>query len=190
MDSKQIKRLVECALFIAVATVLSLFEFKGPWALGGGITVCSMLPLVIIAHRHGIKWGVGSALIYSLIQLLLGLNNVSYAPDFITAVGIIMLDYVVAFTVIGFSACFNGVIKNRQLSIVVGIVVTFTLRFVCHFFSGLFIWEALYPNDAGWGPFVWSLAYNGSYMLPEIIITSVVAWLSYLPLKKYWHGEN
>jgi thiamine transporter len=148
-----------------------------------------MLPLVIIAHRHGLKWGIGSALIYSLIQMLLGLSNVTYAPNFLTAVGIILLDYVIAFTVIGFSACFNKVIKNRQLSIVVGIVFTFTLRLVCHFLSGVLIWEALYPNEAGWGPVVWSVAYNGSYMLPEIIITSVVAWLSYLPLKKYWNGE-
>ena len=43
MDSKTIRRLVECAILVAVGTVLSLFEFKGAWALGGGITFCSML---------------------------------------------------------------------------------------------------------------------------------------------------
>lgn len=59
MDSKNIRRLVECAILVAVGTVLSLFEFKGAWALGGGITFCSMLPLVMIAHRHGTKWGRG-----------------------------------------------------------------------------------------------------------------------------------
>ena len=72
MDSKNIRRLVECAILVAVGTVLSLFEFKGAWALGGGITFCSMLPLVMIAHRHGTKWGVGSALLYSLIQTAAG----------------------------------------------------------------------------------------------------------------------
>ena len=51
-----LRRLVECAVLIAIGTVLSLFEFSGPWALGGGITVCSMLPLVLICHRHGTKW--------------------------------------------------------------------------------------------------------------------------------------
>ena len=45
----------------------------------------------MIAHRHGTKWGVGSALLYSLIQLLLGMGNGQYAPDALTAVGIIAL---------------------------------------------------------------------------------------------------
>ncbi len=190
MDSKTIRRLVECAILVAVGTVLSLFEFKGAWALGGGITFCSMLPLVMIAHRHGTKWGVGSALLYSLIQLMLGLSNVQYAPDALTAVGIILLDYVVAYTVIGFAACFNGVIKNRCVSIVVGIVFTFALRLLCHFLSGVLIWEVLWPNSVGWAPAVWSIAYNGSYMVPEMVITSIVAALSYKPLKRYWLGED
>lgn len=190
MDSKALKRLVECALLIAIGTVLSLFDFKGPWALGGGITVCSMLPLVMIAHRHGTRWGVLSALIYSVIQMLLGLSNVQYAPDALTAAGIILLDYILAFTVIGFSACFNSVIKDRRWSIVTGIAVTFFVRFVCHFFSGVLIWEAMWPNELGWASAVWSLAYNGSFMLPETIITSVVAFASFAPLKKYWLGED
>lgn len=186
MDSKTIQRLVECALLIAVGTVLSLFEFKGVWALGGGITFCSMLPLVMIAQRHGTRWGVGCALVFSLIQLVLGLNNVQYAPDALTAIGIILLDYVLAFSVIGLSACFNRFFKDRRVAIVVGIVVTFFARFVCHFLSGVLIWEAIWPNSEGWSSIVWSLAYNGSYMLPEMLITAIVAVLSYVPLKKYW----
>ncbi len=190
MKQLKVRQLVECAILVAIGTVLSLFTFQGPWALGGGITVCSMLPLVMIAHRHGTGWGIASALVYSLLQLLLGLSNVGYAPDALTAVGIILLDYVIAFTIIGFAACFNKVVANRQLSIVLGIVVTFLGRFVCHFLSGVLIWEALWPNELGWAAPVWSVAYNGSYMLPEIIITALVAWLSYAPLKKYWHGED
>ncbi|MDD3336614.1 MAG: energy-coupled thiamine transporter ThiT [Eubacteriales bacterium] len=189
MDSKTIHRLAECALLIAVGTVLSLFEFKGIWALGGGITFCAMLPLVMIAQRHGTKWGVGCALVYSLIQLVLGLSNVQYAPDALTAIGIILLDYVLAFSVIGFSACFNKFFKDRRWGVVVGIVVTFSLRLLCHFLSGLIIWEVLWPNGEGWAPAVWSIAYNASYMVPEMIITSVVAFVSFAPLKKYWMGD-
>ena len=44
--SIRLRRLVESAMMLAIATVLSMFPFQGPWALGGGITVCSMLPLV------------------------------------------------------------------------------------------------------------------------------------------------
>ena len=96
-----LRRLVECAVLIAIGTVLSLFEFSGPWALGGGITVCSMLPLVLICHRHGTKWGICSALVYGVLQMFLGMKNVMYGRNFWEVLAIILLDYVVAFGVIG-----------------------------------------------------------------------------------------
>ncbi len=185
-----LRQIAESSILIAIGTVLSLFTFQGPWALGGGITVCSMLPLVMIAQRHGTKWGVLSSLVFSVLQLLLGMNNVQYAPTALSVAGIIVFDYVLAFTVIGFSACFNSVIKDRRKAIVLGIIVTFLGRFLCHFISGVIIWEALFPNELGWAPAVWSLAYNGSFMLPEILITCVVAYMTYKPLKRYWLDED
>ncbi len=188
--NSSIKRIAESAMLIAIATVLSLLTFQGPWALGGGITVCSMLPLVMLAQRYGTKWGILSALVFSMLQLVLGMNNVQYAPTALSAVGIVVFDYILAFTVLGFSAGFNGLVKDRRWSIVLGIVVTLLGRFVCHFVSGLIIWEALFPNELGWAPAVWSLAYNGSFMLPEILITALVAYLTYKPLERYWLGGD
>lgn len=186
----KLRRLTESAILLAIATVLSLFQFTGPWVLGGSLTVCSMLPIVMIAHRYGTRWGVLSAFTFSMLQLLLGLKNVQYAPDAMTAAAIIVLDYVLAFSVLGFAASFNPLIRNRRVAIVVGIAVTFFGRFLCHFISGVLIWEVLWPNALGWAPMVWSLAYNGSYMLPEAIITGVVAFLLYHPLQKFWLGED
>lgn len=184
------RKLTDSAILIAIGTALSLISFKGPWALGGGITICSMLPLVMIAQRYGTKWGILSSLVYSLLQLVLGLNQVQYAPTALSAAAIVALDYIIAFSVIGFSACFNKVVKDRKRSIVIGIIFTFMLRFLCHFVSGLVVWEVIFPNELGWAPAVWSLAYNASYMIPEIIITSLVALLLYNPLKRYWLGED
>lgn len=184
------KKIAESAMLIAIGTVLSLITFKGPWALGGGITVCSMLPLVMLSHRYGTKWGVMCSLVFSLLQIVLGLDNVSYAPTAFSAVIIILFDYILAFGAIGLSSCFNKVIENRKTSILVGIVFTFTLRFICHFISGVAVWEVIMPNELGWAPAVWSLAYNGSYMLPEIILTSLVALLLYKPLERYWLGMD
>lgn len=184
------RKLTDSAILIAIGTVLSLISFKGPWALGGGITICSMLPLVMIAQRYGTKWGILSALVYSLLQLVLGLNQVQYAPTALSAAAIVVFDYIIAFSVIGLSACFNKVVKDRKRSIVIGIIFTFMLRFLCHFVSGLVVWEVIFPNELGWAPAVWSLAYNASYMIPEIIITSLVALLLYNPLKRYWLGED
>ena len=118
------------------------------------------------------------------------MSNVQYATNFIMAVGIVLLDYTIAFTVIGLSACFNGVIKNRLVSIVVGIVFTFALRFVCHFLSGWIIWGVITPNEMGLVAPLYSLIYNGGYMLPETIITALVAVLTYKPLKRYWLAED
>ena len=70
--------MTECAIMIALATILSLIKvFEMPW--GGSITAASMLPLVIIGYRHGIKWGVLSSVIYSLIQMILGGGTISAA---------------------------------------------------------------------------------------------------------------
>ena len=112
---KSTRRLVESAVMIAIGTVLSMFPFSAPWAFGGGVTICSMLPLVIIAHRYGTKWGLFTAFVYSVLQLILGVSNVQFAAGygFVLAVGVLLLDYILAFTVIGLSACFNGVIKNH-----------------------------------------------------------------------------
>ncbi len=184
-------RLAESAILIAIGTVLSLFPLPiSIWAYGGGITFCSTLPLVILSHRYGCKWGFFCGLVYSILQLILGISNVQYATSFIMAVGIIFLDYIIAFSVIGLSAMFNKVIKNRAVSLIVGMVVTFFLRFVCHFFSGWWIWDALWPNELGMTSVVYSIFYNGSYMLPELVISAVVAGILYAPLKKYFHGEE
>ncbi len=189
---KSTRRLVESAVMIAIGTVLSMFPFSAPWAFGGGVTICSMLPLVIIAHRYGTKWGLFTAFVYSVLQLILGVSNVQFAAGygFVLAVGVLLLDYILAFTVIGLSACFNGVIKNHLVSIVVGIVFTFALRFVCHFLSGWIIWGVITPNEMGLVAPLYSLIYNGGYMLPETIITALVAVLTNKPLKRYWLAED
>lgn len=184
-----VRRLVESAILIAIGTVLS--ELKIDMPLGGGLTVCSMLPLVLLAHRWGTGWGLFSAFVYSLLQLLLGLNNVQYASSALMAVGIVLLDYVVPYTLIGLSAIFDRVMKSRRTSLVAGIVFTFVLRFLCHFITGWWIWDALWPNEFGWASPLYSLLYNGAYMLPELIITAVVAVLLVnTPLKKYIQGED
>ncbi len=185
-----LRRITETAIMLAVATVLSLLQFAGPWALGGSITVCSMLPIILIAHRYGTKWGLLTALTYSLLQLLLGLNNIQYAPNAITAVGIILLDYVLAYGVLGFAAAFDSVFKSKKTSFVVGVVVTMMLRFFFHFLSGIIIWEALWPNELGWASWIWSISYNGSYMIPEILITLVVGILLYKPLESYFQRST
>ena len=188
--SVTLRRITETAIMLAVATVLSILQFTGPWALGGSITVCSMLPIIIIAHRYGTKWGLVTALTYSLLQLLLGIRNVQYAPTPISAIAIILLDYVLAFGVIGFAAVFDPLMKDKRAAAIVGIIVVLFGRLLFHIISGVVIWDAIYPNELGWNLWIWSIAYNGSYMVPEMLITSIVALAIYKPTEKFWHSPT
>lgn len=183
-----VRQLVESALMIAVATVLSLIKIDLPF--GGGVTIVSMLPLILISHRYGWKWGVLTAFVYSIAQLLLGLDNVAYAENFLMGVGIVMLDYVVAYTVIGLS----GVFGKQFWSVLVGVAVTFTLRFLCHLVTGAWIWGVWMPEQfmgmPMTNPWFYSFLYNGWYMLFELVCTEIVVSIIYWPLKRYFTGSD
>ena len=165
--------LCESAVMLALATALSMVVFFQLPA-GGSITVFSMLPILIIAYRYGLKWGFAVGATYGLIQMLLGLNNLSYATNALAAVCIILFDYIVAFGVLGFGGAFRK-LKNQPVGFVLGTVIACVLRFVCHFLTGITVW-ADYSTGA-WSVVAFSFTYNGSYMLPETLITAFVGFL-------------
>lgn len=173
---RSVSVLTECAIMIAAATVLSFFKPIQVWTLGGGATICSMLPLVIISRRHGIRTGLFTSFTHSVLQMLFGLNNVQYATNFMMAVGIVFLDYILAYTVIGLSGIFSfGEKHTSEVHLIAGISLSFGLRLLCHFLSGWIIWEALWPNDLSWAAPLWSIVYNASYMIPELLLTCIAA---------------
>ena len=182
------RQLVESALMVAVATVLSLLKIDLPF--GGGVTLASMLPIILISHRYGFKWGLFTAFVYSVLQLILGVDNVGYATSAFMAAGVVVLDYILAYTVLGLSGLFG----NSRKGVAVGIAVTFFLRFVCHFITGVWIWGAWMPEEFMGlpmsSPYIYSLLYNGWYMLAELIVTEIIAMLLYKPLEKYFTAEN
>ena len=100
------RQLVESALMVAVATVLSLLKIDLPF--GGGVTLASMLPIILISHRYGFKWGLFTAFVYSVLQLILGVDNVGYATSAFMAAGVVVLDYILAYTVLGLSGLFGS----------------------------------------------------------------------------------
>ena len=192
MKHNTTRKLAESAVFIALATILSMLKIDLPF--GGGITIVSMLPIVLISHRWGWKWGLPTAFVYSLIQLLLGLDNVGYATSFVMAAGVVMLDYVIAYTVLGFSGLFDRLMGKTRWSIAAGIAATFTLRFVCHLITGAWIWGEWMPesfmNMTMTNPWIYSFLYNGWYMLAELVVTEIVAMSIYGPLGRYIRGED
>ena len=157
---------------IALATVLSVFPlFEMPY--GGSITLASFVPIVVIAYRHGIKYGLGTATVAAVIQMLLGLKNFSYFTTWQSIVALAIFDYVIAFAIFGLAGIFRKPLKNQTLAVVAGAFFASVVRYICHVISGATIWAGLsIPTEAA---LVYSLSYNATYMIPETIILVLTA---------------
>ena len=170
MQNKKTLALVESAVMIALATVLSILKIA-ELPYGGSITLASMLPIAIIAYRRGTGWGISAALVFSVIQQLLGLKNLTYVTTWQSILAVIMLDYIVAFTVIGLAGIFRKAIKNQAVALTLGCVLVSVLRYACHVISGATVWAGLsIPTQAALS---YSFVYNATYMIPECIILAI-----------------
>lgn len=173
--NSQLLQLVECAIMLALSFVLSLFEvYKMP--MGGGITILSMLPVMLISVKYGLKAGLTTSFLFSLTQLAQGYlsgNVFAWGETFGIDVVIILFDYIVPFTVLGLCGIAKKAGKRKIAPVVVAIFACIALRFVCHFITGWTVWGQWAPE--GMAAPVYSLIYNGQYMLPEGIITSIGA---------------
>jgi len=200
------KRLTESAMLLAVAIVLELFSkmFIPEMPFGGQVTLVSMLPVVLISYRHGVKWGLVSGLGYALIEMVIGAKTVAAAfqPGYfgdgamiLNALIMCVLDYLVAFTVLGLGGVLRNKISSPGLALSTGSVVALSLRYVSHIASGYILFsgwaEWFFTQDGfpAWGAglvaslspdalgLTYSVVYNGMYMVPEIILTAIVAIL-------------
>ncbi len=196
MKTQKTLKLVETGVLMGIAVALSLFKpFQLPF--GGGITIVSMLPIVLISYRHGVKWGFFSAFIYSLLQMVTSFSEVKafFVPEdyaLWAGIGIILLDYVAAYSMLGFGGVFRNRLKPAA-ALCVGSILALTLRYLMHVLSGTIffgawaewfftqdgiaaIGEPILANCSGWGlALLYSLIYNATFMLPEILLTAVSA---------------
>ncbi len=202
------KKMVNCAMMLGIGAVLSLLK---PFALpfGGGITLASMMPICLIAYIYGTKTGLLSAFVYSIIQMLLDPQTVmgAFLPgegQMLLSKALLMcfLDYILAFGVLGLGGIFKGRIKNDYAAVSMGALLATFLRYCCHIVSGYILWgsyaqwffsqegfykigQGILSAFTGQGlALVYSLFYNGLYMIPEIAITTVMTPLVYKALKQ------
>ena len=167
-----LRKLVECAILMAMAVILNFLKINSFWALGGSITIVSMLPILLAGYRHGIKWGVMTGVGYAVLQILLDIAQISsWGLTPIIFIGTIALDYLLAYGGLSFAGLFRGKKNGLWLSS----LVCLTWRYAMHFLSGIILFAEY--DQVGFTPATWSLAYNGSYMIPEIILTTAVAFL-------------
>lgn len=169
--------LCQCGIFIALATILSFLPvYEMPF--GGSVTLASMLPILLIGVKFGYKWGMGASTVYMFIQLLQALikgNVFIYCVGAGAVLICVLFDYVVPFCILGLSAFAKPKEKLNVVKVCITFSVLIIIRFLCHFITGIVIWGQWAPE--GMGKFIYSLIYNGQYMLPELIITVAIAAL-------------
>ena len=176
--------LVECALMIALGTVLANIKIY-ELANGGSVTLFSMVPFILVSFRHGAKWGLFTGFVNSLLQMLLGFYAPP-APGLLPLFGMIMLDYVLAFSLLWLACVFAKPFKNRLVGVAVGSAVVCLIRFLCSFLSGVLIWGNLSDGLPAW---TYSLGYNASYMLPETVLTVVAVVLLHKAAPKLFQQQ-
>ena len=156
---------------IAIAMILSYIKVA-ELSFGGSITALSMLPLIIVGYKYGIKWGLTTGVAYGLLQLIFQANYlVGLSP--LTVMIAVLFDYILAFGSLGLA----GIMKNSKNGFAVGAAVAVFGRFLCHFVVGFAVWAAFADQVAidGVNPMVYSFFYNIAYMGPEFVTTTIAA---------------
>lgn len=171
VKNENVFKITASAVLLALGCVLSVFKIPMPF--GGSVTAASMVPVCLIPIMFGTSWGAYSCFVYGLLQLFLGLKNFSYATWWGAVIGIVLFDYLLAFGGLCLCGVFKNLFKNKSLGCVVGTAAGCFFRFICHFISGVTVWRELTGLDAVW----YSLGYNATYMLPELIITTFCVFL-------------
>lgn len=200
------RRLTESAMLMALGVVLELVgrTVIPPMPFGGQLTLVSMLPIVLISYRHGVRWGLTAGFAYALVQMALGMDTVTAAfqPGYFgdgaligKAITMCLLDYLLAYTLLGLGGIFRDRIKKPGLSLMCGSLVALGGRYLAHILSGYILFsgwaEWFFTQDGfpAWGAslvsslspqilgLVYSIVYNGLFMVPEILLTAIASLL-------------
>lgn len=168
--------LVEGAVMVALSAGLSFIKIIDfPW--GGSVTLLSMLPVIFFSIKRGVKAGFTASFVYALFQLFQG------ALDGVFGWGLtplmlcicILCDYIGAFAILGIAGLFR---KKGLVGCISGTALAIVGRFLFHFAGGIVVWGTI---GKIWDTFstdnkvIYSLVYNGAYMLPELVLTIIGA---------------
>ncbi len=175
MKKSNIRKLTVSAILIALAAVLSLIKiWQNPW--GGSVTLLSMVPVVLIAVIFGTRWGLFCSFVYAIIQIGIDIAGMmGWGMDARMWIGAIVFDYLVAYTAVGLSGILR---KKGAIGICLGTGLALVIRFISHFISGYIFFDIWMPETFS-HPALYSVVYNGTYMLPELITTVLAILILY-----------
>jgi len=186
--------LCESAVLIAIATILSELKLI-TIPFGGGITICAMVPIILLSYRWGVKWGLFSAFVFGVIQLLIGIAKHNFGFELWMVILDMLLEYVLAYTLLGLGGIFRSRFKSPAAGLVLGGLAAIFARYFIHFIAGATIWgsyaEWFFTEDAGVSignavmssfqgfglAMVYSGIVNGSLMLGEMTVSAIALFV-------------
>ncbi|MDO4595250.1 MAG: energy-coupled thiamine transporter ThiT [Tissierellia bacterium] len=174
MKNKMTQMIVEGGIVIALAKILSLITlFKMP--LGGSVTLCSRLPLIIFAIRWGAKSAFPICAIYGLVDMLIG----GYIIHPMQAI----LDYILSYG----AMCLSG-LNNQKKDLkdhIAFIILAYIVSGLFNIISGyIFFKDMTTALEAGFKNFItYDIIYNYSFLLADMLILLIIFAISYKRLK-------
>jgi len=181
--NNKIQVMVETAIMIALAFIIEIVFTSIPGMPQGGRISLSMLPIIVLSWRRGIVPGVIAGVLFSGLNMLLdGFSPAAWGITYKAFLASMFLDYLLAFGLVGMAGLGKKLFGDTLIGFGFGIFIAATSRFVMHVLSGAIIFSE-YAGDQN--PWLYSIIYNGTYMLPTFILLLVVGIGVYLPLKSF-----
>lgn len=157
------KALVFSAMAMALGVVTSMIKLVD-MPMGGSVTLCSMLFICLIGYMFGLRTGLLTAIAYGVLQLVI--------DPYIISIPQMLTDYIFAFGALGLS----GIFHDKKLGLIKGYLLGVLGRYFFTFLSGMIFFGSNASSYHMSAP-VYSLLYNGAYLVPEALITVVILFL-------------
>ncbi|HEM5997395.1 TPA: energy-coupled thiamine transporter ThiT [Streptococcus suis] len=173
MSKSRLTILSEIAIFSAISLVFDKVPlFTMPQ--GGSVSLV-MLPILLIALRHGLTAGLLTGGIVGTIQLFYG--------GYFLNIFQVFLDYALSYAGIGFAGLLAPLLLKhkdlKQASLIISLagLLGGSIRLLATFLSGI-IFYADYATP-GMPVWLYSFTYNISYILPSTIIACILLIILY-----------
>ncbi len=156
-----VRTIAEVGIAVALAAVLNLLPaFELPQ--GGSISL-DMVPIMFLALRRGWKVGVLTGVAYGFVDLAM--------KPYIVHPAQLVLDYPLAFGLVGLAGVFK---PDNVAKVAAGCLLGGAGRFAAHVASGVIFFASYAPK--GQNVLVYSIVYNGLYMLPSTLIAIPIVY--------------
>lgn len=160
-----VRMLSNIGLMLALALILEFIRvYHVPQ--GGSVTLGSMVPLILIALRYGTPVGMLAGFVFGILNF--------FQDPYIVHPLQVLFDYPLPYMVLGLA----GLFPQHKL---LGTTIAITMRFLCHVISGAVFFASYAPE--GMNPYYYSIIYNGSYLIPDLIICLII--LKVLPINRF-----